>query len=107
MGSQTHAVKLEGQQLGAYRIDKAIGAGGMAQVYQGVQTIGRRRPVAIKVLAPQLRNRPDAEAMFQREAAELKRAEGIPGSCSSWNTTASPAWPSSPWSWSTGWTSTG
>lgn len=44
---------LLGQQLGGYRVDSLIGAGGMSRVYRGYQ-MSLQRPVAIKVLAPGL-----------------------------------------------------
>jgi serine/threonine protein kinase len=45
---------LLGQQLGPYTIQSLLGRGGMAQVYQALDT-ALDRPVAIKILAPALR----------------------------------------------------
>lgn len=53
--------------LGQFRIDEAIGAGGMGTVYRARQTtLGR--DVAIKILHPELTNNSDAARRFQREA---------------------------------------
>ena len=45
---------LIGKQLDEYRIDKALGAGGMARVYRALDTT-LRRYVALKVIAPNFR----------------------------------------------------
>jgi eukaryotic-like serine/threonine-protein kinase len=42
-----------GDKLGAYRIERAIGSGGMADVFYAVHE-GLRRPAAIKVLRASL-----------------------------------------------------
>jgi eukaryotic-like serine/threonine-protein kinase len=53
--------------LGQFRIDQAIGAGGMGTVYRAHQTtLGR--DVAIKILHPELAKNPDAVRRFHREA---------------------------------------
>jgi serine/threonine-protein kinase len=46
---------LLGQQLGPYTIQSLLGRGGMARVYQALDT-ALDRPVAIKILAPTLRH---------------------------------------------------
>src|SRR5215207_9108526 len=48
LGSET-ATRTAGTQLGPYRIDRFVGAGGMGQVYRGTDT-RLNRTVAIKVL---------------------------------------------------------
>ena len=53
--------------LGQFRIEEAIGAGGMGTVYRARQTtLGR--DVAIKILHPELTRNPDAVRRFHREA---------------------------------------
>ncbi len=53
--------------LGGYRIEALLGAGGMGQVFlAGDPRLGRQ--VAIKILAPELQQDPDALARFDREA---------------------------------------
>lgn len=58
---------LIGQRLGRYEIRAEIGRGGMARVYQAVDTL-LHRPVAIKVLAAQLSLDPEYIRRFEREA---------------------------------------
>lgn len=58
---------LTGKELGNYRIEKRIGRGGMAEVYQGVH-INLDRNVAIKVLHGYLAEGGDFIARFKREA---------------------------------------
>jgi serine/threonine-protein kinase len=58
---------LEGTTLGRYRVDRVIGGGGMGTVYAGVQQpLGR--PVAIKVLRPELSSDAEIVGRFKREA---------------------------------------
>ena len=69
---------LIGQPVGAYRIAKLLGVGGMGRVYKGVQpTIGSR--VAIKVLSRECADRPDLVERFFSEAraVNLIRHESI------------------------------
>lgn len=58
---------LIGRQLGNYRIQRAIGRGGMAQVYYG-QDVKLERPVAIKVIDARYRDKPTYAERFVREA---------------------------------------
>jgi serine/threonine protein kinase/tetratricopeptide (TPR) repeat protein len=58
---------LTGKEIGKYRIEKRIGRGGMAEVYQGVHT-NLDRKVAIKVLHGYLAEGGDFIARFKREA---------------------------------------
>ena len=52
---------------GRYRLDRQIARGGMAEVWLGTDTF-LDRPVAIKVLKPQLANDPVVAERFRREA---------------------------------------
>jgi serine/threonine protein kinase len=58
---------LIGRQLGNYRIERAIGRGGMAQVYYG-RDVKLDRPVAIKVIDARFRGKPAYAERFVREA---------------------------------------
>src|SRR5262249_32760212 len=55
-----------GAQIGIYRIESEIGAGGMGVVYRGLDT-KLNRPVAVKVLSNQVADKV-ARTRFQREA---------------------------------------
>lgn len=55
------------EQIGAYRIVRRLGGGGMGAVYEAIQEKLDRR-VAIKVLSREMKNNPLALARFQREA---------------------------------------
>ena len=58
---------LAGVQLGPYRLDAPIGAGGMGEVYRGTDTrLGRQ--VAIKILPAAWAADPERRARFEREA---------------------------------------
>ncbi|HTL04032.1 MAG TPA: serine/threonine-protein kinase, partial [Vicinamibacterales bacterium] len=64
---------LEGRtQLGSYRIDARIGAGGMGQVYRA-RDLRLERPVAIKILT----HAPDAEQARTRLLAEARAASAL------------------------------
>ena len=66
----TQATKrLEGRRLGPYQLASRIGAGGMGEVYQALDTTLNRQ-VAIKVGLPDIKN-PDRLARFRREAQVL------------------------------------
>jgi serine/threonine protein kinase len=60
-------VSLIGRELGAYRIDAALGAGGMGEVYRATDT-RLRRPVAVKILPLHLRRHRPRRERFEREA---------------------------------------
>jgi serine/threonine protein kinase/Tol biopolymer transport system component len=63
----TSSPSLLGRQLGAYRIDAAIGAGGMGEVYRATDTrLGR--DVAVKILPPSWAPDPQRRTRFEREA---------------------------------------
>src|ERR1041384_268448 len=69
---------LLGQQIGAYRIARLLGIGGMGRVYKGVHPqIGSR--VAIKVLSPECSDRRDLVERFfaEAKAVNLIRHESI------------------------------
>jgi serine/threonine-protein kinase len=56
--------------LGTTRIEDALGKGGMAEVYRGMQgTLGRK--VAVKVMLPKMAADRDMEKRFRREARTL------------------------------------
>ena len=61
-----------GTQLGAYRIEALIGAGGMGEVYRARDT-RLDRIVAIKILPPHLRLSPELQARFEREARMISQ----------------------------------
>src|SRR5947199_1196319 len=64
---------LDGASLsGRYRADELLGQGGMAQVYEGTDTV-LGRTVAIKVLAPQYARDEAFVARFRREAQAVAR----------------------------------
>jgi serine/threonine-protein kinase len=56
-----------GLRLGRYEVVESLGAGGMGEVYRGLDTVLRRQ-VAIKVLSSTLVESPDALGRFEREA---------------------------------------
>ncbi len=62
--------QLIGRRLGRYQIQAEIGRGGMARVYRATDTI-LQRPVALKVLAPQLSLDPEFAQRFEREAVTV------------------------------------
>src|SRR5262245_60098829 len=55
----------EGARLGRFRLVKRLGAGGMGVVYEALDG---EEPVALKWIAPDLAEREDIQARFQREA---------------------------------------
>jgi len=63
---------LAGQTLGAYRIIKQIGRGGMATVYKAYEP-ALDRYVAIKVLPQYFAHDPDFAARFEREAKAVAK----------------------------------
>ncbi|MFD5407192.1 serine/threonine-protein kinase [Streptomyces griseorubiginosus] len=79
------------QQVGRYRITARIGAGGMGQVFLGRSPGGR--PVAIKVVRPELAREPDFRRRFAREVAAAKRVNGaFTAGVVDADPDASPAW---------------
>lgn len=63
---------LIGTQLANFRIERALGRGGMAQVYYGYD-IKLERPVAIKVIDARHRDNPVYARRFVREAQTIAR----------------------------------
>ena len=55
-----------GTRLGPYPITAAIGAGGMGEVYKGIDT-RLDRTVAVKVLPEHVATDPDLKQRFERE----------------------------------------
>ena len=62
------------RQVGRYRIVARVGAGGMGQVYLGRSPGGR--PVAVKVVRPELARDGDFRRRFAREVAAARRVNG-------------------------------
>jgi serine/threonine protein kinase len=63
-------LELTGQQIGVYRVDSLIGAGGMGEVYRARDTkLGR--DVALKILPPGFTSDAERLARFEREARVL------------------------------------
>src|SRR5438552_207107 len=68
--TDAHHVSLIGRQLGAYRVESLLGAGGMGEVYCARDTrLGR--DVAVKVLPSVFASDPKRLARFEREARLL------------------------------------
>src|SRR4051794_16425872 len=64
---------LRGTELaGRYRLGPMLGRGGMADVYDGLD-IRLDRPVAVKVLRPQMAANPDVRRRFEAEARAAAR----------------------------------
>jgi Tol biopolymer transport system component/predicted Ser/Thr protein kinase len=66
LASHEAAATMQGQRLGAYQIERQIGAGGMGEVFRAVDT-RLNRPVAIKFLSSELADS-SARRRFQQEA---------------------------------------
>ena len=60
----------DGSQLGPYKIEEPLGAGGMGEVYRALDTRLNRR-VALKVLPEAFASDPQRMARFEREAQVL------------------------------------
>ena len=62
------------QQIGPYRLRGQLGVGGMGRVFLGLSADGR--PVAVKVVRPDLAADPEFRARFRREVAVARRVSG-------------------------------
>jgi serine/threonine protein kinase len=62
-------------QLGGYRLAGRLGAGGMGRVYLAFTPGGR--PVAMKVLRPELGDDPEFRTRFRQEIAAAQRVSGL------------------------------
>jgi serine/threonine-protein kinase len=67
-----HLIDLQSALLGRYSIERELGRGGMGTVYLA-RDIRLDRPVAIKVLHPELARRPGGRERFLREARTAAR----------------------------------
>jgi hypothetical protein len=62
-------------QIGQYRLRSRLGAGGMGQVYLASTPAGR--PVALKVVRPELSHDQEFRARFQQEIQAARRVRGL------------------------------
>lgn len=67
-------LELIGQQLGNYRIEQALGQGGMAHVYKALD-VTLKRPAAIKVIAGGFSDQEKYRERFEREAQAIATLE--------------------------------
>lgn len=63
-----------GAVIGGCRLDALIGSGGMGIVFRATSPDGR--PVAVKVLRPELADNPTVRERLRREAGALRRVQG-------------------------------
>src|SRR4026207_2418845 len=61
-----------GTRLGPYEVISAIGAGGMGEVYRARDT-RLDRTVAVKIVPQHLRQSPELQARFEREARTISQ----------------------------------
>jgi hypothetical protein len=61
-------------QVGAYQLRARLGSGGMGQVFLGYSPAGR--PVAVKVIHPELAKDPMFRTLFRREVAAARAVSG-------------------------------
>ncbi len=73
-GRMTRPTIEPGTRIADFVVDALIGTGGMGQVYRANQ-VGVDRPVALKVLAPQLGADPEFVERFRREARMMRDLE--------------------------------
>jgi eukaryotic-like serine/threonine-protein kinase len=62
------------ESLGAYRIERLLGEGGMGKVYEAEERLSGRR-VALKVLRPELARSEPARRLFENEMSVLARLD--------------------------------
>src|SRR3954467_4719029 len=70
----------DGSVFAGYRIEEVAGQGGMGRVYRATQE-ALNRPVALKLIVPELTDDPDFRARFKREsllAASIDHPNVIP-----------------------------
>ncbi|MFE6779001.1 protein kinase [Streptomyces sp. NPDC057702] len=63
------------RQIAGYRLAARLGSGGMGKVYLSYTPAGR--PVAIKVVRPDLSEDPEFRGRFRREVAAARRVHGL------------------------------
>ncbi|MBI4612239.1 MAG: Hsp70 family protein [Planctomycetes bacterium] len=63
-----------GERLGPYRVESLLGKGGMGRVYRATHT-GLERAVALKVLAPEVLDHPEAVDRFLAEARAMAKCD--------------------------------
>ncbi len=68
-----HSHSLVGKRIGKYKLERLIGTGGMADVFQARNRDGKQ--VAVKVLSAMLTRDPDRIERFQREAEAAQRLD--------------------------------
>jgi len=71
-GSPRCEERLEGHGIGRYLVERLLGEGGMARVYEGRDTDSNER-VALKILKPQYRTDHGICARLEREARSMAR----------------------------------
>jgi len=69
----SNSQNLTGKRMGKYKLERLIGSGGMADVYQARD--GQGKPVAVKVLSAALARNPDGVTRFRREAEAARRLD--------------------------------
>ena len=62
-------------EIGPYRLLGQLGRGGMGQVFLGMSAGGR--PIAVKVIRPELAEDPEFRARFRREVAAAQKVSGL------------------------------
>jgi serine/threonine protein kinase len=62
-------------EIGGYRLGARLGAGGMGRVYLAFTAGGR--PVALKIVRPELGDDPDFRDRFRREVTAARRVHGL------------------------------
>lgn len=67
MANQTGTTILPGTEIAGYRIERELGRGAMAVVYRAIQ-LNLQRPVALKVLSPELAKNQEFVGRFFNEA---------------------------------------